>query len=434
MPAGRTAWLALPPILALVLLPGRPHVAWAVLGLDVLIVLLAVLDGLLAARAALEVERRLPSHLSVGAPNPVRLLVHNRTGRRLVLRLWDERPAALEADADVLPLRMPAWGSGAAVWRVTPPTRGRFTWGDAWIRVRGPLGLSWAERRFELAQAVKVYPDVRSVTHLLLAGGTRDLAVMGVHALRREGEGSEFETLREYQPGDSFRDVDWKATARRDAPVVRVQQPERSQTVLLCLDASRLMAVRSGALSRLDHAVNAALLLAFVALRNDDRVGLLVFADEVVSFVPPAKGRAHYRRLLEALYGVEPSRTYVDHRAFARAVLANQKRRALVLTFTDLHDEATTRPLVEQVRRIARRHVPVILAMRDPALEAAARARPLHEEDAFRMAAAAELLDEREALRRGLSSAGAHILDPLPEDAVVAAVNAYVQVKRRQLL
>ncbi len=434
VPGARLAWVLLLPGVVLLLAPAAPAVVWAVAAVDALLCVIAVADAAAAARIPLTVARKLPRRLSVGAPNRVRLVVESREARPRVVRLRDDVPAAFEVDRPEVRLTVPAFGAATATLRVTPPSRGRFDWGDVHLRVRGPLGLAWADRVVPLAGEARVYPDVRSATGVVLAGGARDLARVGVHVLRREGEGSEFELLRDYVPGDAYRDVDWKATARRETPVVRVHAPERSQTVLLCVDASRLMAVRAGRLSRLDHAVNAALLVAFVALRHDDRVGLMVFDDAVQAYVPPGKGRAQYQRILEALFAVQPSRTYVDYRAFARAVLARQPRRALVLAFTDLHDEATSRPLVDNVRRLATRHLPVVLAMRDPELEATARRAPVDTEDPWRMAVAAELLDEREGLRRGLAQAGARILDPLPEEATLAAVNAYVEVKRRAAL
>jgi uncharacterized protein (DUF58 family) len=154
----------------------------------------------------------------------------------------------------------------------------------------------------------------------------------------------------------------------------------------------------------------------------------------VHTFIPPGKGKGQYHQILESLYAAKPTRTYVDYRSFARTLLARQPRRALILTLTEIHDEATTRPLMDQVRRISSRHLPVVVTLRDPGLEAAARSRPTTPEGRYRMAAAAELLTERAALQRGLSAAGARIIDRPPEDAVLASVNAYVEVKQRHLL
>ena len=423
-------WLFLGTAALLLLAPSDHTLVLAGLGLDALLLVFAILDAALAARVPLEVCRRRPPRLSVGARNPLWLEIHNRSRRPLRLDLVDQPPPEVGPAVEVRSLRVEPFGRAEVAADLYPRARGHYLWGDVHLRVHGALGLAAAQRRIPLSEEVKVYPDLRAATRLVLAGGARDLGALGLHLLRREGEGSEFEMLREYTPGDAFRDIDWKATARIGEPVVRARQPERSQTVFIGIDAGRLMAVRSGALSKLDHAVNAALLLAFVALRTGDRVGLLVFSDEVQTFVPPGKGKSQYRRILEALYAVEASPTYVDFVGSARAILASQRRRALVVTFTEVTDASTSAPLLTYVRRLTRRHLPVIVALRDPALDQEATAG----QDPWRMAVAAEMLDEREGLLKGLGTAGARVLDCLPEVSMIRAVNAYVEIKQQQRL
>ncbi|RMG16189.1 MAG: DUF58 domain-containing protein [Deltaproteobacteria bacterium] len=430
VPRGRLAWLLAAPALLLLVAPVDGGVTAAALAIDASLLLAAFVDAAIAARARIEATRAVPPHLSVGVPNRISLRLLNRGPRTVRIEVLDQPPPSFEGSAHLHSVRIPPFSSMRVEERLVPTARGRYRFGDLCLRVRGPLGLAVAERRLPLCEEVKVYPDLRAVRRLALAGGARTRSELGIHELRREGEGSEFETLREYGPGDAYRDIDWKATARRGEPVVRTQQPERSQIVLIGVDTGRLMAAQSGRLSKLDHAINAALLLAFVALRSGDRVGLVTFSDEVHRYLPPRRGRTQYRRILDALYQIEAARTYVDYRAYARSILALQRRRALVLTFTDLFDETASGELVLQMGRMARRHLPVVITLRDPALDRMVA----DAEDPWRMAVAAELLDERESLRRGLKLAGARVLDPLPDESVVAAVNTYVELKRRQAL
>src|SRR5439155_3799118 len=169
-------------------------------------------------------------------------------------------------------------------------------------RVAGPWGLMQHQRVFPSEQTVSVFPDLRGASRLLLSDAALDLVNLGLRALRRDGRGTEFARLRDYAQGDSVREVDWKASARRTRPVTRVFESERSQTLLIGVDAGRSMAARVDGLTKLDHAVNAALFLAFVAIKNGDRVGLVVFADGIKSYLQPHAGRTQYRKIVDALY------------------------------------------------------------------------------------------------------------------------------------
>ncbi len=250
--------------------------------------------------------------------------------------------------------------------------RGRFDFGDLHVRVRGPLGLVLHERRFPAARSVPVYPDLRGASRLLLSGAALDLVNLGLRQLRRDGRGSEFARLRDYAQGDSVREVDWKATARRTRPVTRVMESERSQSILICVDAGRSMAAQVDGLTKLDHAVNAALFLAFVAVRNGDRVGLAVFADGVKAYLAPAAGRLQYRKILDTLYATTPSLTYVDYLALFKELNVRLTRRSLLCVFTDFLDEEQASSMVAPLHRLARRHVPLCLSVRHRAGDPAA--------------------------------------------------------------
>lgn len=434
VPTGRLIALLLLPLPALLLAPTAPWIVPLAMGLSAALLLLFAVDYIFARKHPLSVGRHLGRRLSVGVRNEALLCVDNRGSRPVAASIWPGLPPTFECEADILRIEAQPFSTSEKKVRLTPPMRGRYDLDEIHVRVVGPLGLASADRVAYAQTEARVYPDMRGAGRLLLSGGARDLASLGMRIVRREGEGGELSGLREYTLGDDYRQIDWKATARRDEPIVRTREPERSQTLLVCVDSGRLMGARAGGISKLDHAVNAALLLAFVALRCDDRVGLLLFADEALAFVPPGKGRLQYRRILEALYAAEASPTYVDYKEMVRSVLSRQTRRALVVTLTDLRDEAHSRPLLEQMGRLATRHLPVVVAMRDPSVERTSRDAPARPEDPWRMAVAAETLDEREALARSLSIAGARILDQLPDQATVAAVNAYIEVKRRGAL
>lgn len=405
-----------------------------VLLLDALLVLTAAADWMLARRARIEAWRELPSRLSVGVPNKVQVHVVNRADRPLRIKVKDDVPEEFEVEPSILELTAGKQSRVKLTYRASPTKRGRFSFGDLNLRVRGPFGLVWQERVVPAAASISVYPDLRGASRLLLSGAALDLVNLGLRQLRRDGRGSEFARLRDYAQGDSVRDVDWKATARRNRPVTRVMESERSQSVLICVDAGRSMAAKVDGLTKLDHAVNAALFLSFVAIRNGDRVGLAIFADGVKAFLAPDSGRKQYRKIVETLYSAKPELTYVDYLALFKELNVRLRRRTLLCLFTDFLDEEQASALVFPVRRLAKRHVPLCLTVKDTELANLLRTPPPGVEEAFQHAVASELLADREQMKSKIAQDGVQVLDVQPEDLSLAAVNRYLEIKARGVL
>lgn len=419
------------PMIAAGFVPGiGPGVAL----LDVVLLAFAAVDYASARSALLEVRRVLPPKLSVGAANRFELHCLNRSPRSFRIAARDTLPESFEVTPEQLEATLPGASRLRLDYRATPAQRGKFEMGDLAVRVRGPLGLVWHERIIPARVEVSVYPDLRGASRLLLAEAAMDLANLGLRQLRRDGRGTEFARLRDYAQGDSVRDIDWKATARRSKPVTRVMESERSQTVLLCIDAGRSMAGRIDGLTKLDHAVNAALFLAFVALRNGDRVGLAVFSDDLKRFIAPAAGRTQYRKLVDALYSTQPALTYVDYLALFKELSLRQRRRSFLCLFTDLLDEEQASGMLRPFEKLARHHVPLCVTVRDTSLAALLRSTPELADDAFRQAVAGELLHEREQLKARIARKGVHLVDVTPDELSVAAVNRYLELKSRGAL
>lgn len=434
IPSGRL-WTSL----ALLTLPAVaagffPAIWGFILALDGALLGLAALDLLVARRVPLELRRELQARLQVGVKNRVELHVVHAGRLPVLLRIKDDAPPEFEVSQELLEARVGARTRTTLAYDATPGSRGRFAFGDLHARVRGPLGLVWHERRWPAAVSASVFPDMRGASRLLLADGALDLVNLGLRTLRQDGRGSEFARLRDYAQGDSVRDVDWKATARRSRPVTRVMESERCQTILVGVDAGRAMAARVDGLTKLDHAVNAALFLAFVAVRNGDRVGLAVFADGVHSYLPPAAGRLQYRRVVEALYGASPRLTCVDYLALFKELSVRLTKRSLLALFTDFVDEDQAATLVDPVRRLAHRHVPIVLSVKDAGLARLLSSPTADAEAAYQHAVASELLLEREALKRKLGRDGVKALDVDPSQLSLVAVNAYLDVKARGVL
>lgn len=400
----------------------------------------ALVESRRLGRQAPEVDRRMDTRLVVGAQNRITIRLHNPHALPLKVALRDDLPAGWTAEPAELELELPPYARREVSYVVVPPKRGRYVFGDLHLKVEGGAKLGASLVTVAAEHEVRVYPNVLGPRRYELAARLGDLTSVGLRSVRQAGGGGEFEQLREYVTGDPLRDLDWKSTAKRQRPVSRVYEQERSQIVLLAIDAGRMMATRMGgereaaAISKLDHAINAALLLAYVALRQGDRVGLVVFADDVQSFVAPGRGPGHYKRLLEVLYAVPASETFVDFRRLLEFVQARARKRALLVLFSDLLDEAHAMPLAAHAAMLRRTHLPVCVTMRDSVAEAFADAPAADAAAAYRRAAAADLLSEREAVKAHLRKHGVGLVEAPPGELAVATVNRYLEIKARRAL
>lgn len=394
----------------------------------------ALWEGRLLARARVSVGRRVPAQLALRQTDTVALVVDSAFAQPLKVELHDQVPSALAPERADGWVRLSPLSRVETSYGLRPVQRGRHQLGDLHLRLGGRLGLCELVAIVAAQQDVRVYPNLQAVHRYALAARTGLLDRALLRRRRPALGGGELEELREYVPGDAYRDVDWKATAKRKRPVVRVHGHDRSQVVMLCIDAGRMMAARLGDHSKFDHALEASLLLAHVALTAGDYVGVLVFAEDVLCFVPPMRGRAHYRRVLDALHDLHARATYVDHARMTEFVRQRVAKRALLLVFSDLVDAGQARPLVQQLARLRRKHLPVCIALEDASLSALAERTPKDEREAFARAAAADLALERALVQAELRGAGIGLVEAPQSGLALAAVDRYLDIKRRREL
>jgi uncharacterized protein (DUF58 family) len=415
---------------------GRPWLRWAVVAYDAALLAAAFLD----ARASrlpegLEIIREFGGRFHIGAETEVRVRVNNNTPRAFRLRVKDEYPPELtllsprEAELDVGPQE-----SQSLAYTLRPSRRGRFEFGRVAVRARARLGLVWRETLAGEAAAVKVYPNVRRAREAeLKALGARSLVAAQRRAAWR-GEGRDFESLREYVAGDELRHVSWSATARRGRLTTRQYQIERDQTVLVALDAGRLMTARVEGESKFDTAIHAALALMSAARRAGDHAGLVVFGRRVKAFVPPSKGREQTEAVLEALHAIEPELIEPSYTRAFQFVAANCKRRSFVVLLTDLVDEEGSRELLTSLRILRPRHLPLVVTIADRDLRASVRDAPETLRALFNQSVAEEIMLQREAALRLVEAQGGLALDVTTAALVPALLETYIRVKERGLL
>ena len=413
----------------------RPELAAPSLAWGLAIVAVAVLDHALTRYLArFTVTRHMEPRLSLGGPNRIRLVVRNRSPRPLRLLIRDNPPTSFRTPERLVRVSAPPFETVEAAYTTTPQSRGEHTFGGLHVRGLSLLRLTWWQHRVPARETVSVYPNLLDVRRYDLLARSRRLQEMGFHTLRRRGAGTDFESLREYVKGDEFRSMDWKATARRGKPIVRQYEVERSQTVMVLVDAGRMMSAHVGGMSKLDYAINAALMLAHVCLVKGDSVGLLVFAENVRAFLPPRKDAHQAGRILGVLHDAEASLQEPDYAAAFYTLRHRARKRALVVVFTDLIDVEASRRLLSHTANLYPRHLPLLVTVSDDTLTAAAVARPATEQEAFERAVANQVLMDREQALGVLRRTGALTVDVSPDQLSVATINQYLQLKGSGLL
>ena len=399
------------------------------------LLIVAVRDlALLPGRTGYQVRRILPQPLSLGEEEEVAVVIENRLAAGLAASVADHAPPGLKPHPREMAGRFDSSGVLRVAYRTLSPRRGAFVFGPVDVRVWRDGG--WWRRQVRVAQPQKaaVFPNVVAIkrVQLTLRRGLR--AMVGMRRARPPGASTAFAGLRDYVRGDDIRRVSWAATARRDRPVVVEVEAERGQQVLIAIDCGRLMTAPAGELDKLDHAVNAALMLAWVAHAYGDRVGLMTFDDRVTGFIKPERGSSQIRRLTEALYAIKSDYVEPDFgHAFTHLAL-RLGRRSMVVVLTDVQDPEASKELVAHCLRLAARHLVLVVAMSDPAV-LKARDQPISSSSrAYEWAAAEEFVASRresfELLRRG----GVLGLDVVAGSLSPALVERYMELKERALL
>lgn len=433
-PSPRAVLLGLLPIVASwAVLAGRTGIVVAVVA-DVLAIVVLAIDAFMLPRARdFTVERRTGRIASLARMHRVTLFVshHGRRARRIDVR--DGVPEELRADPAEFSLALAGRSRAELDYTLRPARRGAFTIADVHLRARSRWGLWRRMFCYPLPNVLHVYPDMQQLSQYALLARTNRLSLVGVRRARRIGQDHDFERLRDYNPDDNYKHLDWRATARRQRLTVRDFQSSQSQRVMFLIDCGRMMTNRAGALSLLDHALNSMLMLSYVALRQGDSAGLLCFSDEIHGFVPPRPGLKQMNRLLHASFDRFPRMVESRYDLAFRYLAAQCRRRSLVVLVTNVIDEVNAGQVQQYLGNLAGRHLPLGVLLRDRRLFD-----PLDPQrgaqDLWQAAAAAEILAWRQQALADLARSGVLTLDVFPEALTAPLVNQYLQVKARHLL
>ena len=428
-------------LIALALVPlllswQQPWLRWVAFGYDALLIILAIVDAQSSKLPqGLSITREFSGRFAVGAETEVKIQIQNASSRAVDIIVKDEYPPQMVLHGlREGRIQIDAQSTATLLYGLTPPRRGRFEFGHTVVRFRSQLRLVWRETKTIGPMVVKVYPNMRRAREAeLKALGARSL-VSSHRKTSWRGEGREFESMRDYVRGDELRHVSWTATARRGKLTTRQYQIERDQTVLIALDAGRLMTARIENETKLDSAVHATLALFSAAARAGDNAGLVVFGRKIKSYLPPGRGRDHIEAALEALYAVEPEMIEPSYARAFEFIAGNSKRRALIVLLTDLVDEEGSKELLNSLHLLRPRHLPLVVTIADRDLKAVVRETPSSVRELFTQSVAEEIIHHREAALRLVESKGGLALDVTAAALAPALLETYLRVKERGLL
>jgi uncharacterized protein (DUF58 family) len=418
--------------LAALLVPAVPSLVYVVAA-----AWLALLAGVLVEASRLRhvrflAERDAVSVLSLGQPETLQLRIRATAVRPLWLTLRQPWPSLLEPPATLRRAILRAGESLALELPVRGMARGRERLGAVHVAAHH-WGFVERSYRVEAASEVAVLPDLRSVGKLHAKLNRFALRGLGGRVSARVGKGRDFDRLREYRDGDDVRDVAWRATARRGKLIVREYRLDRSQDVVVCLDTGHRMEARVAGLTKLDHAVNAAVMLGYICNRMEDRTSYVSFATEVTYGVPAGRGSSHLRSLTAFASALQGAYVHTDYLGLAAELRRRLRRRSLIVILTAL-PEMEQAALLRALRMLAPQHLPLIVVFQDPDLRAAAGLLPADERELSRTLAARDIWGLRAKAAREARALGAMVVETDPGDAGVSAMNGYLEVKRRQLL
>jgi len=386
------------------------------------------------AATQLSARRELPPRFSLDVEHKIKVILSNRSSRSLPITVRDELPDVFELKDELPPGQLlPANGEAQFTYSVLPLKRGAFAFGDVVLRVSGAAGLVQKQISLLVADSVKVYPNFKGVERYELLAKIDERAELVRRPRYLRAPGTDFESLRLYIPGEDPRAIDWKATARRGAPIAKNKQVEKGQQVAILLDAGRLMAGRVGKYAKLEHAMNATVMLSYVAQKRGDALAVASFSNRIESFLPMVRGPALVPRVLESLYPVQVRPVESDYWQVIAEAMNMLKRRSLVILLTDVLDASASAGLINNLARAADRHLVLCVVLTEPKIRELAEQIPATVAETYQKAAAADLRRRRRLVLEQMRARGIFVLETDPEHLSVQLVKRYLAIRQADL-
>ncbi|MFN7172341.1 MAG: DUF58 domain-containing protein [Fimbriimonadaceae bacterium] len=434
-PTRKLIWLVAAGILLVPLSLLGPAGVWIPLVYNLVLVGFAILTWVVAPRPTnLLVKRHHDPVLSVLVPNKIEISLFNDGAEKIEGLFRDEAPADFEVVGNEAKVELDPGESFGFTYSVRPRGRGSDYFRGAFLRQICPFGLMYRDYKLGAAQPVRVYPNVLAVRQFDLLMQKGRMRQAGVRKTRTRGLGTEFESLREYTEGDDYRKMDWKASARRGKLVVRQYEMERNQAVVLVLDTGKRMLAEVDGVRKMEFVLNAVLMLAHAAAISGDQVGLLVFSDSIKRFIPPKKGNDRVRVIIDAIHNLQPEPVQSDYETAFSYLARRWKRRALVVSFTEVEDPVQAREAIRAYSPLVARHLSLMVSVKDPRVQEMTALALSDNYKMFQRTAAVWTESQRDEASALLNHARLHYLHSDPELLIEDLLEFYFDVKERALL
>jgi uncharacterized protein (DUF58 family) len=395
--------------------------------------MLAVLDYMLSRQVApVQIERRVAGNLAVDKWACVNLRITHTFTKPTQILVFDAIPASVEQQDLPLSTGLIPGQNSRISYNLRPLERGPLELTPSYVQVPSPFGLWQVRYCSGNISPVKVYPDFMAIAGYTILATENHTSQMGIKKKPRRGTGMEFQQLREYRLGDSLRQLDWKATARRQKLITREYQDERDQQIVLLVDSGRRMRAKDDDLSHFDHSLNAMLLVSYIALRQGDSVSVMSFG-ESNRWIPPQKGADRIKNLLNGMYDLHAGQCAPDYTAAAEKLSLLQQKRSLVILVTNSRDEDVDELLLA-VNLLKRRHLVMIANIREEVLDQLVDKPVTQLDDALSYAGVQHYLQSRREVQRKLSSAGVYSLDCTAKELAMRVANSYLEIKSAGVL
>ncbi len=402
--------------------------------LDIAFFLLGILEYRQAKRLySLRFSVEGSRFFSIGRKNSLTLKVYNQGSTSLNLEVRSDVPQFWEdlQEPGFKPLAVN--GVREEVLTFKPMRRGVYRIEYVHYRFRSPSGLLYLYGKEKVDLEIEVYPDVKAVSRYLTLTRRNRLAEMGIHKNRFRGRGTNLDCLRDYQDDDDSRRIEWKASTRLNKLVCKEFQVESNNQIAVVLDCGRLMTAEQDGLSALDHAVNATLILAYVAHKIGDSITLFAFNDGLIGQLPPIKGKNMLPKVLEFVTRLQPSFVESNYQEMFEQLRVRLKRRSLIVLFSDLLDDINYGVFYKYLSLLGRKHLPLIILLRDILLQEHA-GRDGGAEEAYVSAAAADMYMRRAESIKKFRQKKVNLLDVLPREVTPALIDKYLELKSRNLV
>ncbi len=394
---------------------------------------LTCIDALLvfSSREPIDITRKLNSRLNLGDENHVVLTIRNKTAQPINFSMIEGFPVEMQERATVFKGIISSDGSKDFPYIFIPKRRGEFEFGDVFVIIRSMFFLASRRIDYPLKEIVHVYPSVLQMKQYELQVFQQQKTSTGIKKIRRLGNNSEFEQIKNYVQGDELKTINWKATSRRNELMVNQYQEEKSQNIYCIIDKSRNMQMEFDGLSMLDYSINSSLVFSNIALRKGDKAGLITYSDKIGTMLAAERSGGQMRRIQEALYNQKTQYKESNFELLYNSIRRTIKSRSLLVLFTNFETEFAMRRAMPYLRKLNQKHVLMVVFFQNSELQELAfqPSKTIHE--VYQSAVAERMISIKSKVARELRQNGIQTVLTLPEDLSINTINKYLELKAK---